>query len=333
MGFEVLLFDKTKGEWKIKAGGDRPFDTETYTSVVSLTKSTKSLLGESHLTSYDISVATGTQSSTYNLCHLVGLNCMATMVREYLNENINLYQFIEMTGAVYFPSNMVLVVPASCIAYLSDWARFVIEQLKVITKIPRKGILVTQSALQISAAVGMANRLLEVMNNARHNLRYGDPSTNKSISRNLDPRTATGWTIEPVRVLEHIFSRYFLGRELASIETAYAFYTIEDYRALAPDFQKHTHDTIESRSAKQPKLIQQGSFASLSDQVVAQTTTAARNPLMGTPHKFYSPLRKNRCCGFTGALLLQLIGLIVIVGYLGPMFGISFFGGPNVAEL
>ncbi len=243
MPFRMVEF--RNGNWQTVEKPNRQFDKDVEQSVIAIAKSTKSKLGTSNLTPYDFRVTQG-DTAGMNLCHLISINCMARMVCEYLNGNVNVYQFVEMTGAVYFPSNMVLIVPQACWAFFCDWANSIMKRLNTMS-IPNKNALNGATASDKEKAEFIANDLLKTMNSARNNLRFGDGTTNKSIGKQLDPRDSTGWTIDPVTCLERLAARIF-GKPLASLETSYAFYTIADFRML---INEYTPDTVASRKPKQ----------------------------------------------------------------------------------
>jgi hypothetical protein len=106
------------------------------------------------------------------------------------------------------------------------------------------------------------------------NLRYGAPSTNRSVGYRLDLRIRQGISLEPLAILEQLYG-LFTGRPVLAIESAATLNTLQGV----------------ARGAEVSYVNQQSWKMSTSDQQIGTTKTRARNPIHGAMNPVVSPFR------------------------------------------
>jgi hypothetical protein len=123
-----------------------------------------------------------------DLCHHVSYSDIESMVVAYLNREIGLNQFMILVGSVTRPTWSNLLFPPTLLLLIFQWAVGVAQRLQLIAR---------QYASDPAGAAQAANNLVETLNNAITNLRYGYRSTNRSVHGDFDLRLHRGITLDP----------------------------------------------------------------------------------------------------------------------------------------
>lgn len=198
-----------------KVSGRPEFDDGTYERAIAHAKALRGSClnwGDRWLTSYDLHAATSNSNAGMHLCHQVSINVIEQIIVDYLNGDIDAMHFLAYTGVVLSPSWLVLSAPRTFFAWFADWGLSTLRRFDVIVQANRGG----RQPREVAAA---ANLLAERLNNAGLNLRYGGPSTNMSIGRNLDLRVRQGFSLEPLAIAEQLYG-LFTGRPVLAIESS-----------------------------------------------------------------------------------------------------------------
>lgn len=247
--------------------GRTPFDSDTYDRAIAHANALRGSCmnwGDRWLTSYDLQAATTSSNSGMNLCHQVSINVIEQIIVDYLNGAIDLAQFVAYTGVILSPSWLVLSAPRTFLAWFADWGASTMRRMDVIVQANRNG----NNRVQVLAA---ANQLASRLNNVAINLRYGAPSTNMSIGRQLDLRIRDGWSLEPLAIAEQLYG-LFTGRPVLAIESSAALNTLGGV----------------ARGAELPQIPGGLRMSTRSEQI---GWTGSRQPLMGAREPINSVFR------------------------------------------
>lgn len=268
MGIE---WDTKAGEWK--SNGRDEFKDYAYKNALGFQKRVvESSIMSGYATPMDRHVAKNGTDGT-NLDHHIPISAIEDMVVHFLNDKVSAWRFLDFVGHVVAPSWLSLtdVVLNHRMTVLQEWGDATL--LKVRLAWSRK-------KMSTKAVTSMANELVTVLNNAQQNLRFGDASTNKSISDALDIREAHGWRFEPFAWVEAVWA-HGLGLRVRPLRVL----SHETSALINAAYYDHLGARI------QPKERNGELAASESDTQIAVTTTKAKNKIYGIPDAVASPLR------------------------------------------
>jgi hypothetical protein len=208
-----------------------------------------------------------------NLCHHISIGAIQEVTCAYLNGEISIWVFMNFVGNVATPTWLTLLDKNSSGIVLKEWAYSFVNKISIAvnTKLSNK------TPQEIA---NIANNFCEKLNNMHVNLRYGDSTTNKSISDHLDARLARGFTVDPITWVEHVWG-YCIGRPVFASESS-AFINV-GYNRYLPSNRINTEVAVRA-----PDTV----AMSESDVTVAATQSRG-NPIMGANKPYASMLRGN----------------------------------------
>lgn len=251
-----------------------------------------------------------------NLNHHISIHAIETMVVDYLNGDVSVWVFLNFVGHVVTPSWLSL---ADSIyrregRVLSEWTQATLEKFQLALKRYRQ---YDEDALAIKA-----NDLSYLLNSAKQNLRFGDDTTNLSINDDLDARLAHGWRLDPVGLIEMVWSKA-TGRPVLSAETSS--FLNAGYSSLGDMAQQSLRDSGSAVGVKKNWLG--GVAMSESMTQIATTKSNPFNPVMGEVNPAVSVLRGH--IGLTYSFisrdtLLPLFAIVVLYLFMkmgsGPLW-------------
>jgi hypothetical protein len=208
-----------------------------------------------------------------NLCHHVSIGVIQEVMCAYLNGEISFWVFMNFVGNVATPTWLTLMDSNSRAIVLKQWADSLVTKLSIAVNSRFR----QKSKDQIAK---IADDFCNKLNKLHVNLRYGDETTNKSISDHLDARLATGFTFDPFTWIEHVWG-YCIGGPVFASETS-AFINAEYDEALA---SKRVSTKIAVRAP--------GTVAMSESDVTVATTSKSGKPVKGANAPYASVLRGN----------------------------------------